>query len=326
MLLPKLSTLASVSFFALAPMLAAEETGNAVNANGMLVAENSSAIEQARILRDAASPSIGVDANGNALPDGESNFSDDDSFGTQQMLETKERPRRFSIFGGGSVLYTNNAELTRNHMEDDVFAVANAGLVWSAPIAANLEANIGGQASLFRYHKMSSLDFNSVGFGAGLQYTPPSLRGVSFFLRYDFTELFGRGGHQILTDHLFSFGVQKGFAFGRTQGVTFGATGMLDISDPYSAQRSQAGLFLNYHLQLARKLSVDVLARPAAHFYPAQDRTDFNSVISTNLRYRFSEFAGVSGFLSYSLNRSSDPWNDYNAFSTGIGLDFEFRF
>src|SRR3982750_3477883 len=65
-----------------------------VNADGMALAQNNPAIDQARILRDSVPPtSQGVDAYGIALPAGDSSASTDDSMGAQQILKTQEQPR-----------------------------------------------------------------------------------------------------------------------------------------------------------------------------------------------------------------------------------------
>lgn len=67
-----------------------------VNAYGIALAPNSSAIEQSRLYRDSAPRSRpAVDANGNALPVTPSAAPQDDSFGAQQFLKNQERPREF---------------------------------------------------------------------------------------------------------------------------------------------------------------------------------------------------------------------------------------
>src|SRR3954454_3531499 len=208
-----------------------------VNANGIALAQNNPAIDQARLLRDAVPPtSQGVNAYGTALPAGDASISDDDSMGAQQILKTQEQPRPWILTGNASLVYTNNAALTRNAMRDDVFAAVDASLFWSGRVRPELDVNFGAHAALFRYRDISALDFEDLGFGAGVVWSPSSLRGVSFFARYDLTELLDNDAHEILMDHSITLGAQKTFVFGRAHNLTVGALGLANWSDPDDAQ------------------------------------------------------------------------------------------
>jgi hypothetical protein len=298
-----------------------------VTSDGMALAQNNPAIDQARLLRDAVPPSAqGVNAYGTALPSGEATVSDDDSMGAQQILKTQEPVRPWTLTANASVVYTDNAALTRNHTRDDVFAAVDASLSWSGRVARELDANFGLHAAFFRYNEISALDFEDLGFGAGVVWSPASLHGANVIARYDFTELLSTDADQILMDHSLTLGVQKTFVFGRAHNLTIGALGIVGWSDPDDAQRSQLAAFLAYHLQVARHLQADFLVRPAAHFYTEAGRTDFNLILSGNVRYRFNEWAGLNGFLGYAFDRSERARFDYNAFTTGAGVALEFRF
>jgi hypothetical protein len=293
----------------------------------MLLAQNSSAIEQSRLYREAAAPGVArVDANGNALPEAASTSSGDDSFGAQKILKTQERRRTFVVTGGTSLVYTDNVALTRRGKHDDVFAVVNAGIDWSPRLGQNVEGSFGAHASVFRYDKTEALDFQNFGLSAGVAWNPPALRGVTFFGRYDFTELLDRDGDEILMDHTLTLGVQKSVALARSHGVIFGATAVFGISDPSAAQRSQIGAFVGYHLQLTRKLQTDLLYRPAVHFYTDSGRADLNQILTWNLRYQFTEWAELNASVTYGVNRSERAVFDYNVLTTGASLGVIIRF
>ena len=298
-----------------------------IDANGMSLAQTNAAIEQSRLLQQTTPPiSMGVDANGVAIAETESTQSDDDSFGAQQILKTQERPRAWVVSGGVSVIYTNNVGLASENTKDDTFMVASAAVGWSKRLTPTVEANAGLQASVFRYADSTELDFQNVGFGAGLSWTPPSLRGVSLFARYDLTELFGSDGDHILMDHVLTLGAQKTIVFGRSHSLAVGVVGSAGLADPGAAQRSQLGGYLGYRLQITRKLETDFLYRPAVHIYTDSNRADFNQVISWSLRYRFNEWADVSAFMSYGLNRSDRSAFDYNVFTGGAGVALNVKF
>jgi hypothetical protein len=298
-----------------------------VTPDGYALAQADAAIEQARRQRDVLPPvSVGVDANGVATADAEPTDSTDDSFGAQQILKAQQRQPTFVVTGGASVVYTDNVALSRRDTHDDAFFIGDAGISWMPRIAHNVEASVGMHASVYRYDKTSELDFQNLGFGAGIGWSPAQLPGVGVFARYDLTELFGRDGHQILLDNVLTLGAQKTLAFGRSHALTFGASGTVGLSDPGVAQRDQLGLFVAYHLQLARKLDTDLLYRPALHFYTDTGRIDFNQIVSWTMRYRFTNWAELSGAFTYGINRSDNAVFDYNVLTLGATAGVNIRF
>ena len=289
---------------------------------GALLAQNNAVIDQARLFREANSPTgVRDDANDTALPaSDEETVSEDDSMGVQQILKEQEKRPAFAISVGVSEVFTSNAALTRNDERPDVFGVGEVGFSWTPRLSPTVEANAGAHASLFRYIRTPELDFANLGLGAGLAWAPQNFGGVSFFARYDLTELIGSDGAHILSDNVFTGGAQKVFVFGRAHALTLGTTGSLGFSDPQSAQRHQVTAFASYHVQIARDFGADLLWRPAGHFYEELDRVDFNNIVSLTLRYRISRYADFSAFASYGVNRSETPTFDYDVFTTGAGV------
>ena len=89
-----------------------------------------SSITQSRLFTTPAAPgTISYDANGNPLPDNAATSSGDESFGTQIILKSQERPKNFSVFGDVSSFYTTNVDLTPNNTRSDFFLAASAGAV-----------------------------------------------------------------------------------------------------------------------------------------------------------------------------------------------------
>lgn len=185
---------------------------------------------------------------------------------------------------------------------------------------------VGVQAAIFRYDRSSALDFNNLGAGLGVSWTPQRWPGVNFFGRYDFTELIDRHGSELLRDHQFSLGAQKVFALGRSHAVSVGALGTAGISEPSSAERNQAGLFAGYHLQLTRVLETDLLYRLTGQSYSDSNRLDLNQVLSWNVRYRLGKWAEANLYLSYGDNRSNRSVFDYRMTSGGGGVGLITRF
>ncbi len=292
------------------------------------MAQNNSAIEQARLFRESESaPRSSVDANGNQIGTiDDASSSSDDSFGAQIILKNQERARPYTLTGGVALFHTDNVALTRTGTLDDQFLVADAGFGWSPKLGPNLEATLGLHTALFRYFDTTELDFENLGASAGLAWSPPAARGFTLFGRYDFTELLGSDGDQILMDHTFTVGLQKSIALGRSHGVTFGVLGMAGLSNPSAAQRDQIAGFFAYNIHLTRNLEAGLLARPAVNFYNSGGRTDFNQILSGNLTYRFNAWSEANAFWSYGWNRSDKTVFDYDVLTAGGGVAVTIRF
>ena len=284
-----------------------------------------SPIEQARLFQElSTSTNPRVDANGRLLGDDET--ASDDSLGEQLVLKSRPRRTTFVVTGDSSVFYTDNAALTRRNKIDDAFFVANAGVSWLPVIAPHLEGQIAANGSLFRYDSTSALDFESLGLGAGLFWSPDHFAGVELFAHYDFIELIDRHSEEILQDHEFTIGAQKILPLGRAHALVAGVSLRAGLAEPESAQRDQAGLFLAYRLQATRSLDFEFLYRFAGYFYNDSGRIDRNQILSASMRYRLREWADIDAFFSFAANRSDDSAFNYDAVTSGGGLSATFQF
>ena len=279
------------------------------------------ALDQSQMVptSSSTSPTIPVNANGTALPASHAANTDDDSFGQQIILKTQDRPREFTITGDASAFFTSNAGLTNRDEVSDLFFVGDAGISWNHPLTHELQLQIGGHASLFRYNDTPALDFDNLGAGAGLIWTPSTTAGIGFFGRYDLIELLDRDGHSLLTDHELSLGMQKVIVLGRSHALSFSLGGAVGIADPHRAQRDLLGGGISYYLRLTRNLDMNLAYRLAGYFYNEGDRRELNQLGSLALSYHFNRWATLSAFASYGDNRSNHSVFDYKVFVGGGG-------
>jgi hypothetical protein len=288
--------------------------------------ESSSSVEQSRLFQNTRQTTgAPVDANGVPLAIPESTPSEELSFGKQQILKTEEKIPEFSIGADASVFYTSNVALTRRNTISDVFFVGDAAASWTPRISNELQLQTAARFSIFRYHDTPELDFQSLGAGTGLFWTPRWAWGIGFSARYDFIELLDRHSDQILQDHEFSLAAQKIVPLGRSHALSFGLIGSAGIADPFSQQRDQLGAVLGYHVQLTRYLDADFGYRPAWYFYN-NGRTDFNQILSVGAHYHFTRWASLQGFFSYANNYSSREVFQYDVFNGGGGVALFFQF
>jgi hypothetical protein len=265
------------------------------------------------------SPSnVSVTTDGTALPTSAGN--EDDSFGQQVILKAQERLREFTISGSASVFYTSNAALTSRDEVSDMFFVVDAGASWSHAMNRELQLQIGGHASLFRYNDTSALDFDNLGGGVGLVWTPSFAPGIAMFGRYDLIQLLDRDGHDLLTDHELSLGAQKVVVLGRSHALSFSLGGAAGIADPYRSQRDLLGGGVSYLLRVTRNLDMAVGYRLAGYFYNEGGRKELNQLASASVSYHLNRWATLSAFASYGDNRSNRSSFDYKVFAGGGGV------
>jgi hypothetical protein len=288
--------------------------------------ESNPAIEQSRLFPRTVPPTADtVSTGGLSMPEGETTAAGDESFGAQQVLKTQEKVPDFSISAGVTGYFTNNVALTRSDTQSEGFFVGEAAFNWTPRLNPQFQFQLGAGTSIFRY-ETSALDFESLGAGTGIIWTPPNAWGLALIGRYDFVDLLDRHSNQILKDHEFSLSLQKLLVLGRSHALSFALIGSAGISDPFAEQRDQAGLAIGYHLQLTRYLGSDFGYRLSGYFYNGGGRDDLNQVFSIGLHYNLRPWLAVNGFVSGAKNHSNESVFKYDVFSTGGGLGLFIRF
>ena len=300
--------------------------GTALLSLGTLSAQTNPAVETSRLYERQAPPTQGmVTPDGMALPEGETT-SDDESFGAQQILKAQEKIQDFTLGGSFSSYYTNNVALTHANTVSDSFMVGAAFFNWTPRINPELQFQFGAAGSIFRYTDTRPLDFENIGSGVGLLWTPKNFWGIGILGRYDFTELLDTHGHEILQDHEFSVALQKLVVLGRSHSLTLGVIGSAGISDPYAEQRDQVGFAAGYHLQIARQFGGDLGYRISGYFYNKGGRDDLNQVFSLGLHYYITPWASADGYLTGAVNSSNRSAFSYDVISGGGGASLTIRF
>jgi hypothetical protein len=285
-----------------------------------------SSINESRLFTPPTATSTSTAAAEDEEEGGESTTSGDESFGTQLILKSQERPKQFAAFDDVSVFYTNNVDLTPNHTRSDAFIVADSGAAWRPAITRGLFGDISLVGSVFRHDRASELDFERISSGAGLSWVVPGGRGIVAFGRYDFTELINRHGSELLQDHEFTLGAQRTFVFNRSHSLGVGVSGVAGISDPHSQQRDQAAVQAVYHLQITRSFSADLLYLYAAQFYAEGGRIDQNQGLSLNAGVAVTRWLRVDTTLSAARNGSTRGAFEYEALSVNGGVRAGIRF
>src|ERR1700724_1769616 len=153
--------------------------GTAFLSLGSLSAQTNPAVENSRLFERTAPPTSGmVTPDGMSLPGGENATSEDESFGAQQIIKAQQKIPDFTLGGSVSGFYTNNVALTRSNTISDSFLVGAAFFNWTPRINPELQFQFGAGVSFFRYWDTTALDFENLGTGVGLLWTPKNFWGI----------------------------------------------------------------------------------------------------------------------------------------------------
>jgi hypothetical protein len=289
--------------------------------------DSSASIEQSRLFQRTTPPNPSeVTTGSTSVLSTDGTTSDDESFGAQQLLKSQEKTPTIFLSGDAAFFYTSNVALTHHDTISDGFFVGDAGASWTPRLGPDVQGQIGARASIFRYFETSVLDFENLGAGTGVVWTPRKYPGVALAARYDFIELLNKHSDELLQDHEFTLTAQKVIPFGRSHALSVALVGSAGISDPVVEQRDQAGFSVGYHVQISRSFEGDLGYRHSWYFYNKGGRTDLNQVGSLGLHYHVNRWATIDGFLSGATNYSNRDSFKYNALTSGGGVGFTVHF
>ncbi len=250
-----------------------------------------------------------------------------DDLGAQVILKRQEKWKAFDAFADVSGLFTNNVALTRNDRHEDWMGVANFGLSNRQRLTDSISSEVTVRGGLLRYQDFSQLDFNSIDAGGGLSWLPPHFWDINLFGRYNYTALFSTDGDNFFQNHTLTFGAQRAFILGRAHSITIGYSSVLGFADPRPAERDEHGVFAGYHVNLTRRLELDLSYRASLYVYSGDgNRHDINQTASLGVRYNFTPWAAATVFGSFVANNSNRNTFDYTAVTSGVGAAVSIKF
>ncbi|MFZ5807240.1 MAG: hypothetical protein ACOY3I_08555 [Verrucomicrobiota bacterium] len=264
----------------------------------------------------------------------------DNDIGVQAILNRKEAPKEFTVFGHAAAYYTSNAFLIKNNPINDRFVNAEAGLSYNPKFTERFSGDVTVKQQFFRYDNNQVLDFDGQNASCGLMYLIQEFWDTAAFARYTYTRLTrandlvdGESGTEFYKNSGVMIGLQKAYEFSKAHaafaGVSaeFGFTDWQDDNIP-NPQRDEYALFAGYQASITRSFDAQTFYRLALSDYNDQGgRQDLNQIISLGLSYKFTDWLSVHGTTSWTFNNSNRPAvGDYDALNTGGSLGVNYKF
>lgn len=251
----------------------------------------------------------------------------DPDLGVQFISQPRERAHPWRFFGSAADYYTDNVTLAKSNKQGDGYFFSEVGARYERKLTESLGIEAIVRQGFFRYHSLSSQDFNSLNAGAGVYCDLKDFWGITAFGRYNFERLSDESlGRELLHNHTLSVGAQKTFAL---QGGTFiylGYTSIFGFAEQSAAQRNEHSLYAGAQIHLTQCLDADFYARLALFDYRQAERRDMNGTIVAALTYHFNRQLAVNASFSFVFDRSNHTRFDYDAATTGGGLNIRYEF
>jgi hypothetical protein len=200
-------------------------------------------------------------------------------------------------------------------------------LGWRTSFTDRVTGSVVGRYGLYRYNRLSVLDFQSLDIEASLIVNLP--HGLEMVTGYGFTQYTARKDtEEFFNEHILNVGVQRVFELARAHFIVAGISARWSWADPEEAQRDRYSAYINYHLDLTRRLAADLGYRYAFFDYRAGEtgRGDHNHILSLSFRYSVTDWLNVGTAVQATWNRSSQSDFNYDAFNVGGGIGLNARF
>lgn len=251
----------------------------------------------------------------------------DPDLGKQVILPLTEPAHPWRLWASAADYYTDNVALAKYDRQADGYFFTEVGARYDRKLTEALAIEATVRQGLFRYHSVSSQNFDSLNAGIGLYDELKELWGITLFGRYNFERLTDESlGHEFLRNHTLSVGAQKTFSLQGGNSIYLGYASIFGFAEQSASERNEHCLYAGGQAHLTQSLDADFYARLALFDYRQGGRKDLNGTAVAALTYRFNRRLSVNASFSFVFDRSNKSRFDYEAATTGGGVTFRYTF
>ena len=251
----------------------------------------------------------------------------DSDLGAQFILPAGDPILPWRLFATAAEYYTTNVTLARNNKQGDGYFFGEVGARYESKLSDSLSFEAIVREGFFRYHSLSAQNFNSLNAGAGVFYNLADLWDITLFGRYNFEwDTNSRSSRDLFTEHTLTVGAQKNFAWPGGNFIYVGYSSIFGWAQQFAAQRNEHGLYIGAQAHLTKSLDADVYTRFAIFDYRQGGRKDFNGSVTAALTYHFNKQFSANASFTYVIDRSNRSVSNYDAATTGGGVNFKYQF
>lgn len=256
----------------------------------------------------------------------------DSDLGIQEVLVERGETEPILFSFTTSILRTDNAP-SGNPLFDEGTSWVSASrmsLTWRPHIVQGWFADVGIGQDFIRYDRSSALDYENLGFRAGIFKNIPDLDDTVVFARYEYQRMtFGSLGDSVYHAQRIRAGLQKTlWAIPRHQ-LTGSLSGAYEwVARPEFLERNEISADLAYRYSITDTLYTVASARISRYNYDQFGRDDWTFGSALELVWQFNPNFWASASLSYDKNDSDSfgDFNEYEAWTSGLGVSLQWMF
>jgi hypothetical protein len=255
----------------------------------------------------------------------------DSDLGVQEILRPTPRRAPVRLDITNEFLWTDNAPSpTRATDDQSTLWIGRAAAAWRPRLVGPLFADLGLVEEVLRFDDSAAIDFENLDTRAGVFASLPDLDDLLVFGRYEYQRL--TSGSLSDGDYLaqrIRIGAQKVLWADARQQFGAGLDAAFDVeTKPAVLERDEYALDLNYTYQLAPALVGRVFCRTGYFNYAGAGRHDWAWNPGIDLIWTCCDYGRMYVSLYFSENDSNTPGgvNDYESWTTGLGIGANFQF
>jgi len=259
-------------------------------------------------------------------------FSPGDSdLGVQEILRPtpKRAAVRFDFIN--EFLWTNNAPSATPATDgESTLWIGRASLGWRPRLFGPVFADIGVSQEVLRFHNSTAIDFENLDARAGVFASLPDLDDTLVYARYEYQRL--TSGSLSDGDYhaqRIRIGARKVLWANARSEVSAGLDAAFDLdAKPAPLERNEYAGDIAYRYFITPKLNASVFCRINYFDYDTAGRADWAFNPGIDVAWNICENGRLFTSLYFSENDSNTPFgfNDYESWTTGLGVGMNYRF
>lgn len=255
----------------------------------------------------------------------------DSDFGIQEILGDTSQAAKFNFFGNIDFNYTDNAPAKLGGAEDgSFFSVARFGGSYQSLLAAGWFADLGASIDSLEFERSQALDFQNLNTHVGLVKTLVDLDDSVFFLRYEYQRLTtGSFSQSDYSAQRLRAGLQKVLFARSNQELSASVSYAPDLdANAELLERVEYAAELSYTYWLFENVGASLSWRAAYWDFDNAGREDWNQTAGLELHWKLCPNSTVFTHVFFSNNDSNSAFgqNDFQAWTTGLGLGLNYSF
>lgn len=259
-------------------------------------------------------------------------FSEGDSdLGVQEILRPTPRRAKVRFDFTNDFLWTNNAPSPTPATDgESTLWIGRAALDWRPRLVGPVFADLGVSQEVLRFHNSNAIDFENLEARAGVFASLPDLDDTVVFARYEYQRLTsGSLSDGDYNAQRIRLGARKVLWADARNEISAGLDLAFDLNaKPSILERTEYSGDLAYRYFITPKLHAAAYCRVSYFDYDSFGRHDWAFNPGIDLVWNICENGRIYTSLYFSENDSNTPlgFNDYESWTTGLGLGMQLRF